>query len=235
MNPFGPEVRRLLERQGFRFGGGGFAKLLQQYELLFELAFSPVKDLAGILVGYSISMWVSYPLDNRFFAVSPAELLNLRRDGTLRTVSFASEEGGIFSKAERAEVLSLLDERLGYWEDKLASPENCLRILDAFRGAAPIPEFMGYMKEFVALNEADKLQLIRKQTAFVYIADDLRNLLSRAAYMNVAGRFDDAVHELERRPLPLNAPLRKVHADAAGSKIKFSERNLDYLRKRGLI
>ena len=165
-------------------------------------------------------------------------MLHLRRDGTLRHVCFVGESDAIYEKLERIEVLSLLNKYFDFWESKITCPEACLQMLDAFRGRAPLPQFLSYISEFLAHNDDEKLQFAAMNTSFVYLSDDLRNLLSRAAYMNVAGRFDDVVKEINTliagKAAVMSGALGKLYVDASNSEIRLSEQNLGYLRKKGL-
>jgi hypothetical protein len=217
----------------------GFWKYLADRSLLVEASFKPVKPaFAGAdVLGYAIVIHVYYPTPEHFILISPAELSNLRRDGTLRHVVYASEHDGMFRKTDGEAVGVLLEQWFDFWYQKLTVPQHALEIVDAIRGRAPLPPCLSYLAPYIAHDDADKLRLEAQQQAFVFPFDGGVNFESCVAYLNAAGRFADAlglidqardVNFFEGRPhgsVALRGALKKMANDAAQQEIALSEAN----------
>lgn len=240
-------AQRFMNQRGFAYKRG-FWKYLPEHSLLVEVSFRPIKPAFGgpNSLGYAIGLHVYYPSHDRFILVSPAELADLRRDGTLRHVVYTSEHDGIFEKTEVEVVEALLRQWFDFWYEKLADPRHALEAIEAIRARAPLPSYLSYLSKFVAKDDAEKLQFAAQQEACVFPFDGGVNFTSYVAYLNAAGRFDDARRVIEEAlnenffrgqrhaSVVLQGSLKKIARDAAQHKIELSESNVRELTKLGL-
>jgi hypothetical protein len=237
-------AQRFMTKRGFAYRRG-FWKYLPERSLLVEVSFRPMKPAFGgqDILGYAIGLHVYYPTHDRFILVSPAELADLRRDGTLRHVVYTSELDGIFEKTEAEEVEVLLQQWFDFWYEKLTEPQHALEAIKAIRGRAPLPSYLSYLAKFIAKDDADKLQFAARQEACVFPFDGGVNFTSYVAYLNAAGRFADARCLIEdaldesfflgqrHAAVVLQGSLQKIARDATQHKIALSESNLRELAK----
>jgi hypothetical protein len=236
MNPFGAPLRRFLQARGFVYRGS-FHKFLLERRLLVSVSFPPVRNAfdAGDVLGYSIALEVFYPLSTRFFLISPGELRNFRRDGTLRHMAYISESSAIFKKDEGLIVQQLLSQHFDHWYEKLTDPQFALSVLSALRTRTPFPSFVKYLEAFVAISDEEKLEFARRQIPPVALFDGGTNFLAFVAYLNAAGRFAEAVELIEKAlvgtyfegirhaRVTLDATLSKVLDDARERKVSVSQ------------
>jgi hypothetical protein len=247
MTSLGKSARRFMSQRGFTYKRA-FWKYLPERSLLVEVSFRPIKAaFAGQdTLGYAIGFYVYYPAGDRFILVSPAELADLRRDGTLRHVVYTSERDGIFEKSETEVVEALLRQWFDFWYEKLTEPQHALEAIKAIRGRASPPSYLSYISNFIAKDDAEKLEFAARQEACIFPFDGGVNFTSYAAYLNAAGRFADAHRLIEaaieetffrgqrHAPVVLHGSLMKIANDAAQHKIALSESNLHELTKLGL-
>lgn len=240
-------AQRFMNQRGFTHKRG-FWKYLPEHSLLVEVSFRPMKPAFGgqDILGYAIGLHVYYPTHDRFIQVSPAELADLRRDGTLRHVVYTSEHDGIFEKKEAEAVEVLLRQWFDFWYEKLTEPQHALEAIEAIRGRAPLPSYLSYLSKFIAKDDADKLQFSAQQEACVFPFDGGVNFTSYVAYLNAAGRYADARHLIEEAlnenffrgqrhaSVVLQGSLKKLAYDAAQHKIALSDSNVRELTKLGL-
>ena len=236
-----------MSQRGFTYKRG-FWKYLPERSLLAEVSFRPIKAaFAGRdALGCAIGFHVYYPAGDRFILVSPAELADLRRDGTLRHVVYTSERDGVFEKSETETVHALLAEWFDFWYQKLTEPRYALDIVEAIRGRASLHSYLSYLARFMAEDDAEKLQFSARQEACIFPFDGGINFTSYAAYLNAAGQFADAQRLIEEAldktlfrgqrhaPVTLHGSLRKIAQDAAQQKIALSESNLRELTRLGV-
>jgi hypothetical protein len=144
-------ARRFMSERGFAYKRG-FWKYLPDRSLLVEVSFRPIKPaFAGRdVLGYAIGLYVYYPTPEHFILISPAELADLRRDGTLRHVVYTSEMDGMFKTTDADEVEALLQQWFDFWYHKLTDPQHALEIVKAVRGRAPLPPYLAYLSKFIA-------------------------------------------------------------------------------------
>ena len=224
-----------------------FWKYLPERSLLVEVSFRPVKAAFGgpDTLGYNIGFYVYYPTGDHFILVSPEELADLRRDGTLRHVVYTSERGGIFEKSETEALAALLGQRFDFWYEKVTNPEHALEAIMAIRGRASLPSYLSYLSNFIAKDDAEKLEFERRQEACVFPFDGGVNFTSYVAYLNAAGRFADAHRLIEEAQdktffqgrlhasVALQGSLKKIAHDAVQQEIALSESNVRELTKLG--
>lgn len=223
----------------------GFWKFLPDRSLLVEVSLSPVKHVFGTgeTLGHSLRINVYYPLSDRFVLVSPAELANLRKDGTVRHVVYVSETDGVFGDTDAQAIESLLQRRFDFWYEKFTAPERALEIMSALRGRAPLPEYLAYLSDYMADDDTQKLRFAAGQQASIFRFDGGVNFTSYVAYLNAAGRFSEARRLIEdsrdtaffcgkpHASVALDGALLKILRDAEAGRIALSEANrLDIAR-----
>ena len=247
MNPFGAPVKRFLQARGFVYRGS-FRKFLPERHLLVSVAFLPVRNAfdGGGVLGYSVALEVFYPLNTHFFLISPGELRNFRRDGTLRHMAYVSESSAIFQKDEGLIVQQILSQNFDYWYEKLSDPPFALSVLSALRTRAPFPSFVKYLEEFIAISDEEKLEFARRQIPPIALFDGGTNFLAFVAYLNAAGRFSEAVELIEaalvgtyfegirHARVTLDASLAKVLDDARERRVSLSQSNHLELERLGV-
>jgi hypothetical protein len=246
MNPFGKGVKSFLVQRGYTYKGA-FWKYLPERSLLSEVSFRPVKPAFGEVevLGYAIALHVYYPVFDRFLLVSPAEMTDLRRDGTLKHVVYVTEHEGIFLKTEADIVESVLGEWFDYWHERMTDPRYALEAIEALRGRAPFPAHLTYLTDFVAKDDEDKLRFEVQRVACVFPFDGGINFSSYVAYLNAAGRFAEAsrliesarderfFHGVRHAPVVLQGSLKKLADDASQHRIALSESNMRELTRLG--
>jgi hypothetical protein len=215
---------------------------------LVKVAFVPIRnafDKVSVL-GYAITLEVFYPLKQHFFLVSPGELINFRRDGTLRHMAYTSESSAIFQESEGLVVHQMLSQHFDFWFDKLSEPVSALSILSTLRTRSAFPAFVEYLKSFVATSDEEKLEFARRQVAPISLFDGGTNFAAFIAYLNAASRFSEAVELIEKalsntyfQNIPhvrftQDACITKRIDDARGRKISLSESNAVELKRLGV-
>jgi hypothetical protein len=246
MNPFGKRVKNFLTQRGYTYKGG-FWKYLPERSLLIEVSFRSITPAFGEAeaLGYAIAVHVYYPVRDRFILVSPAEMADLRRDGTLRHVVYTTESDGLFQKTEGDVVASVFHDWFDYWQEKMANPRYALEAIGALRGRAPFPAHLSYLEEFVAQDDKDKLEFEMRRVACVFPFDGGVNFSSYVAYLNADARFAEASRLIEEAgderffqgirhaPVVLQGSLKKIAEDAAQQKVALSESNMRELARLG--
>ena len=235
-----------MSQRGFKFKRG-FWKYLPERSLLVEAYFRPVEGFAAPeILGYAVGLHVYYPTRDHFVLVSPFELSDLRRDGTLRRVYYTSEHDGIFEESETEEVEALLRRWFDFWYEKLTEPRYALEAIVAIRGRASLPPFLSYLFRFIARSDAEKLEFAARQESMVYPFDGGVNFTSYVAYLNADGRFADAHRIIEEAlagtyfqgqrhaSVSLKGSLEKIANDAAQHSIALSDSNVRELTKLGV-
>ena len=247
MTPLEKAIRPFMSQRGFTYRRG-FWKFLPHRSLLVEVSLRPVKAAFGSndLLGYAVGLHVYYPYRDQFVLVSPVELADLRRDGTLRHVIYTSEHDGIIEESESDTLMALLRQWFDFWYEKLTEPRHALQAISAIRGRDSLPSFLSYLSRFIAKGDAEKLDFATRQVACVFPFDGGVNLDSYAAYLNADGRFADAHHLIEEAldetyfrgqrhaPVVLEGFLEKIANDAAQQKIALSESNVREITKLGI-
>lgn len=248
MNPFGAPVKGFFESRGFVYRGA-FRKYLRELRLLVSVSFTPVRnafDASGVL-GYSISLDVFYPLQTHFFLVSPGELQNFRRDGTLRHMGYISESSAVFQKCESLIVQKLLSEHFDAWYERLSNPPLALSVISALRTRTPFPDFVRYLEDFVATSDEAKLEFARRQVAPVVPFDGGTNFMAFVAYLNAAGRFAETIELTEsalagtyfagirHARVTLDATLAKLYDDAKKREVSVSQSIVAELQRLGVL
>lgn len=248
MNPYGAQLRSLLLRHGYKFKRG-FSKFSKDSSLLVHLKFRRVQNAFddSEKPGFAMSLEVSYPMGDSFIQVSPHEIADFRRDGTLRRVNFTNEIEGIFGQDEEDVVVGLLSDWLEFWEGKIADPHSALEIASAFRGRAPFPPYLSYLQSQVPRNEEQKLEFQLSRRPLIWPFDGGINLLSSIAYLNAGGRFGDArelvlaaldesyFQNIRHASVVLDEPLQKLLDDAKCETVRLSDENFSTLRNLGHI
>jgi hypothetical protein len=237
-------VQRFMAERGFK-NRRGFWKFLPDTSLLVEVSLSPMKLAFGTgeKLGHTLHINAYYPIADRFVLVSPGDLANLRKDGTVRHVVYVSETDGVFTDTDATALESVLQQRFDFWYGKFTDPEQALEIILALRDRAPLPEYLAYLSEYIAIDDAQKLRFAAEQEACIFRFDGGVNFSSYVAYLNAGGRFSEARRLIEEsrdkaffcgKPhasVALQGALQKMARDAAEETIVLSEANrLDIAR-----
>lgn len=246
VNPFGALTRKLLQERGYRYRKN-FSKFLPESSLLLYLTFRPVENAFDSTErnGFAISFQVFYPGQDAFFLISPDELRDLRRDGSLLHVCYTNEIDGIFDRAEKDTVATLLNDWLDFWEVKIGVPDNAIEIAGAFRQRTPFPAYLSYLQNFIPWDEHEKLNFELERRSLVWPFDGGVNLLSNVAHLNAGQRFEQAqrlaIDALDGRYLEnvrhvrvvMDDRLKKLLEDAETKSVRLSKANVSALRKLG--
>lgn len=246
MNPFGASVRKLLHERGYRYKKN-FSKFFPESSLLLFLTFRPVENAFDSIEkrGFAISFQAFYPLQDVFFLISPDELRDLRRDGSLRHVCYTHEVDGIFDRTEKDAVVTLLNDWLDFWEEKIGIPDNAIELVGAFRERTPFPAYLSYLQNFIPRDEHEKLMFELERRSLIWPFDGGVNLLSNVAYLNAGQRFEEGQRlamaaldesyfkDVRHVRVVMDDLMKKLLDDAASKSVRLSKANVLALRELG--